>query len=95
LKAIVKNIIILISIGAMVFAIGNFLYDDFSFGSTKQLIINFSIYQLYTFVLGFSNMAFFQYLERVNWKSSESVKRIVIGIVGSVTITLFGLFFLR
>ncbi len=86
---------ILVIIGSLVFAIGNLMYDGFSFGSTKQLVINFAIYQLYTFVLGLSNMAFFQFLGGLDWKGNGTLKRIVLGIVGSVIITLIGLFLLR
>jgi sensor histidine kinase YesM len=90
-----KNIIITIVIGAIVFGIGNALSNGFEFESTQALVINFSFYQLYSFVLGYSNMYFFQYMEARKWEENETVKRIGIGIFGSLIITIIGLFFLR
>ncbi|WP_104734168.1 2TM domain-containing protein [Hanstruepera ponticola] len=91
----VKNIIITFFIGVGVFLIGNFLSDGFNFDDAKDFLINFVFYQLYAFVLGYSNMYYFTFLESRNWKKNESIKRIAIGLFGSVVITLIGLFFLR
>lgn len=90
-----KNIIIVFVLGAIVFAIGNALYGQFQFDSFNDLLIDFGFYQLYSFVLGLSNMTYFSYLENQDWKENDRIKRIVIGIVGSIVITLLGLFFLR
>jgi two-component system, LytTR family, sensor kinase len=40
-------------------------------------------------------MYFFDYLENYNWKKNNTIKRIVVGIIGATIITLVGLFFLR
>ncbi len=90
-----KNIIIVFVFGAIVFAIGNALYGQFQFDSFNDLLINFGFYQLYSFVLGLSNMTYFSYLEKLDWKEGERIKRVLIGIVGSIVITLLGLFLLR
>ena len=90
-----KNLVIVFIIGIAVFAVGNGLSGGFNFTDNKELLLNFTLYQLYSFVLGFSNMLFFQYLEKLNWKPNDRLKRIAIGILGSVLITLTGLFFLR
>ena len=90
-----KNILIVFIIGTIIFLIGNYLYSGFNFDSFNAFIINFSFYQLYSFVIGFSNMAFFTYLGNRKWKENESVKRIVIGIFGSVLISMVCLFLLR
>ncbi|RLD84936.1 MAG: histidine kinase [Bacteroidetes bacterium] len=90
-----KNIIIVFVLGAIVFAIGNALYGQFQFDSFNDLLINFGFYQLYSFVLGLSNMTYFSYLEKLDWKEGERIKRVLIGIVGSIVITLLGLFLLR
>lgn len=95
MRQFLKNIVILLLVGTLVFVLGNVLYDGFSFGSVQQFLINFSIYQLYTLVLGLSNMAFFQFLGKVDWKTNETIKRIFFGIFGAVIVTLTGLFFLR
>ena len=90
-----KNIILVLIIGTAVFVVGNALSGGFNFANSQELLLDFTMYQLYSFVLGFSNMFYFQYLEKLNWRPGERIKRIVIGIIGSVFITLLGLFFLR
>src|SRR5690554_3743711 len=90
-----KNIFITFSLGCLVFLIGNALFEGFEFDDVNGLLLNFGFYQLYAFVLGYSNMYFFDRLEKYPWKEKESVKRIVIGVLGSVVITLVGLFLLK
>lgn len=91
----VKNIFITFFIGIGVFIIGSLLDNGFQFESAKEFAIEFTFYQVYAFVLGYSNMFYFTYLESLHWKKSEGVKRVIIGLVGSVIITLIGLFVLR
>ena len=91
----IKKIIYTIIIGAVVFVIGNMLSGGFNFKSINEFLVDFGLYQLYGFVLGYSNMAFFDYMEGRTWEKGETIKRILIGIVGSTIITLLGLFFLR
>ena len=81
-------------IGTAIFLIGNIFYNDFRFNSPQQFLVNFGMYQLYAFVLGFSNMTFFSYMEGVNWKGNK-ILRIAVGFFGAAVITLIGLFFLR
>src|SRR5690554_1322 len=90
-----KNIFITFSLGCLVFLIGNALFEGFEFDDVNGLLLNFGFYQLYAFVLGYSNMYFFDRLEKYPWKEKESVKRIVIGVLGSVVLTLVGLFLLK
>jgi two-component system, LytTR family, sensor kinase len=90
-----KNIIITFIIGCLVFLIGNLLSSGFNFKTINEFLIDFVFYQLYSFVLGYSNMYFFDYLRTKQWKEYASVKRISYGILGSTTITLIGLFVLR
>jgi hypothetical protein len=91
----IKNFVIVVLIGTIVFVIGNLMYGGFNFKSTSDFLIDFAIYQLYGFVLGFSNMYFFDYLERVKWKDKLGAKRIIIGIVSSMLISFVGLVLLR
>ncbi|MFD2823974.1 histidine kinase [Lacinutrix iliipiscaria] len=91
----IKNIFITFFIGCIVFVIGNLLSDGFSFGTVRGFLIEFSFYQLYAFVLGYSNMFYFSYLEQRKWNESDTIKRIVIGVLGSVVITIIGLVLLR
>jgi len=91
-----KNILLVLAIGTAVFITGNLMSPGgFNFDSFQDLIVNFGMYQLYSFVLGYSNMLFFDYLEHFNWKVNQKIKRVVVGILGSVIITLTGLFLLR
>jgi len=90
-----KNILLTFVIGCIIFVIGHSLSDGFQFNSFNEALIDFGFYQLYSFVLGYSNMYFFDYMERRNWKKNDTIKRIVIGIIGSTIITLVGLFFLK
>ncbi|RKE97941.1 histidine kinase [Ichthyenterobacterium magnum] len=91
----VKNIILTFIIGCLIFLIGNFLSDGFRFNGINAFLAEFVVYQLYSFVLGYSNMFFFDYMERRPWKKGDTIKRIALGIAGSTIITLIGLFILR
>lgn len=91
----IKNIIITFLIGCAIFVVGNLLSGGFDFESIGELVTNFVFYQIYTFVLGYSNMFFFDYLEKRHWKKTDTLKRISVGIVGATIITLIGLFLLR
>jgi sensor histidine kinase YesM len=90
-----KNIAIAFLIGCAVFVVGNAVFGDFNFKNVNAFLTSFAFYQLYSFVLGFSNKYFFDYLETLPWKKGDMVKRIVVGILGSTIITLLMLFVLR
>jgi len=90
-----KNILLTIVIGSLVFLIGNIFYNNFQFSTPGQFLYSFGMYQLYSFVLGFSNMTFFTWMESRNWNPQDKVKRIAWGLLGSAAITLAGLFLLR
>lgn len=90
-----KNIIITIIIGCVVFVIANLISGGFEYSSFNDFLEEFLFYQVYSFVLGYSNMYFFDYLERLQWKRRDTIKRIALGFVGSTIITLTGLFILR
>lgn len=90
-----KNIVLTFFIGCAVFIAGNILWGGFKFETFNEFLIDFSFFQLYSFLLGFSNYTYFGYLEKLQWKKEEALKRIVIGIVGSVVITMIGLFLLN
>ena len=91
----IKNIFLTFIVGTLVWLIGNLLYEGFEYRDASHFFVEFGFYQLYAFVLGYSNMLFFDKLEKFNWKSNISIKRIIVGIIGSVIITLIGLFLLR
>jgi len=90
-----KTILLVFIIGVVVFIIENAITDGFAFESVNDFLVEFIFFQLYSFVLGYSNMAYFDYLNTVKWRSGDRLKRFVIGITGAVIITMIGLFFLR
>lgn len=95
MRKLIKRFVLTVIIGTVVFLIGHLISDGFNFKSTNHFLINFGFYQLYAFVLGYSNMAFFDYMEKRHWAKGDSIKRIIIGIVVATIITLICLFLLR
>ncbi len=97
MNTITKKLLIAFLIGCAVFVIGNVVFKKggFNFDNKEELLIEFSIYQLYSIVLGMINMYYFGYLEKLEWKEKSSAKRIAIGVFGSIVLTLIGLFVLR
>ncbi len=95
MNTLTKKILITFFIGTVIFILANVFYDGFQFDNINEFFIVFSFYQLYSFILGFTNLTFFSYLEKQIWNKGEGLKRIVVGVIGSVIITLSGLFILR
>lgn len=91
----IKNTVVAFAIGCLVFIAGNWFSDGFQFDSFNDFLINFSFYQLYSFVIGFSNMYFFHFMNQRSWKPNQFWKRIILGIIGSTVLTLILLFLLR
>ncbi len=91
----IKNIVITFIIGCIIFVIGNYISDGFNFSSINNFLIEFAFYQLYSFVLGYSQMYFFDYFNRIKWKKEDLLKRIILGFTGASAIALVGLFVLR
>ena len=90
-----KNIIVTFILGIVVYIIGNLMSDGFDYENNTAFLADFIFYQLYAFVLAYSNMTFFDFWARSTWKREEPVKRIIIGLICSVIITIIGLFLLR
>ena len=90
-----KNLLIVFCIGIIVFVIGSAIDNGFNYSSTNAFLVDFLFYELYSFVLGYTNMYYFDFLEKRQWNKGDSIKRIIIGIVGSTGLTLIGLFVLR
>ncbi len=91
----IKTIVLTFFIGCAVYVIGNVLSNGFDYDTLNDFFVDFGFYQLYAFLLGYSNYYFFAYLEKFNWKKEEGLKRIVIGVLGSAVISLIGLFILN
>ncbi|NRD19682.1 histidine kinase [Winogradskyella eckloniae] len=95
MKKSLKKIALTFTIGTGVFVVGHLFSGGFNFKSVNEFLIDFGFYQLYAFVLGYSNMAFFNYMEQRHWKTGDTIKRIIYGIIGSTNITIIGIFILR
>ena len=95
LKTVFKNSIIFFSLGCLIYIIGKLLSGGFYYESINDFLVDFTVYQCYTFVLGFSNAYFFDYLEKKQWQTKGTIKRVVIGLFGATVITLLGLLSLR
>ncbi|WP_179345667.1 histidine kinase [Winogradskyella ursingii] len=91
----IKYIIVTFIIGCLVFVIGNLLSNGFNYKSTNDFLINFFFYQLYTFVLSYTNTLFFEYMKKRQFQNYEIVKRIGYGISGATVISIICIFFLR
>ncbi|OIQ28366.1 MAG: histidine kinase [Bacteroidetes bacterium MedPE-SWsnd-G2] len=89
-----KQIILLLFIGVVVFILGNLFSNGFSYDSVNALLIDFIIYQVYTFVVGFGNIKFFDYLNSKNWEG-RIIKRVFIGLFGSTIVTFLSLYVVR
>ncbi|RED47422.1 histidine kinase [Seonamhaeicola aphaedonensis] len=94
-RSLKKNIFLAFVIGVIVFVIGSSLSNGFQYKNTEQLVVSFILYQLYSFVIGFSNEFFFDYMEKRSWKRKDTIKRIVLGILGTTIITIICLFVLN
>lgn len=88
-----KNIIITLIIGLVVYIIGNLMSNGFQYDNVNDFLKDLLFYELYAFVLGYSNMTFHDLLSRR--KPGSKPARIIIGLIGSVIITISGLFLLR
>ncbi|TBN03638.1 histidine kinase [Hyunsoonleella flava] len=95
MKKSIRQIIITFAIGCIVYVIGNILSNGFAYENVNDFLIDFGLYQLYAFLLGYTNMYFFDRMNSFKWKKNTTLKRIVVGVVGSTVITLIGLFLLR
>ncbi|GAA4281025.1 2TM domain-containing protein [Gaetbulibacter aestuarii] len=91
----IKNIVISFLIGCAIFVVANIYRGGFQYQNFNEALISFLVYQLYSFVIGYSNGYFFELLKRFRWKSNQIIWRIVIGVFGSTIITLLDLFVLR
>lgn len=89
-----KHIILLIIIGCVVFVLGNLFSNGFSYDSVNALLIDFLFYQLYTLVIGFGNIRFFEYLNK-KISTGQTIKKVLLGLFGSTVITFLGLFLVR
>ncbi|MEO6347779.1 MAG: 2TM domain-containing protein [Aquaticitalea sp.] len=90
-----KNIYVTFFIGCLVYLLGNVLSQGFQYENFNEFLIDFGFYQLYSFLLGYSNYYYFDYLEGLQWTKEERLKRLSIGIFGSVIVTMLGLVILN
>jgi hypothetical protein len=82
-------------IAIVVFVIERILFANGFNAPINELVKVFFIHFMYAFVLSLINFYFFYYLsEKVDWKG-YSLKRLIIGLIGSIILTMIGLTVLR
>ncbi|WP_434036382.1 2TM domain-containing protein [Formosa sp. 4Alg 33] len=91
----VKSIAITFGLGCVVYLIGNMWFGGFNYNSVNDFFIDFIFYQLYAFVLGYSNMAYFDILSKRPWKANQHLLRLLVGFIGASLITIIGLFIIH
>ncbi|PCJ96553.1 MAG: histidine kinase [Flavobacteriaceae bacterium] len=95
MNRLTKLIFLLFGIGTVIFFISAGIYGEFKFNTFNDFLVSFGLNQMYSFVLGGINIFYFDYLERRAWKKTDQFKRILVGVIGSVVLSLIGLFFLN
>jgi len=87
MNSLFKNIMLCFLIG-----IGIQIISSLMFGNTNlsfdYLLKSFFIYQMYSFVIGFSNMSLFAYLKKNSSKEDNSKKKLILDFVYSIVLTL-------
>jgi sensor histidine kinase YesM len=81
--------------GVIVFVIGQWIFSDGFDIPFNELLLSFGIYQLYAFSITFVNIYFFDYLAKVSSLENQANKRILIGFLGSLVLTIIVLIALR
>ena len=81
--------------GAIVFVIGQWIFSGGFNEPVSELMLNFAIFQLYSFALTFTNYLFFDYLGKNTILEKEANKRVIIGFFGSMFLTILVLIALR
>jgi len=82
-------------VGLVVFVIGQWFFSDGFSKPINELLVSFTIYQLYSFVLTFANTFFIDYLTKIYPWETQFSKRILFGFLGSLVITIIALVILR
>jgi len=90
-----KRIVLTFFIGCLVVVVGNIFGRKFDYENVNEFILDFLFNQLYTFVIGFSCLAYFNYIKKLKFDKYENIKLIVYGIIGTTIVTLICIFFLR
>lgn len=91
----IKDLLLVIGMGILVFALGTWISKGWRFDGVQDILVTFSLYQLYSFVLGYSNLFYYKYLETRDWKGKSELHRVLVGIGGATAISMLGLFLLR
>ncbi len=90
-----KHGITAFSIGVLVFIIGTWFWAEGFHHPIAELILSFSIYQMYAFAIFFANSEFFKFIGSSQRNENNLVKKLATGFVGSVLITTLVLVILR
>jgi two-component system LytT family sensor kinase len=92
----VKSIVVTFFVACLIYSVAQLMSGDgFNYETTNDFLKEFSFFQLYTFVLSYVNMKFFNFLKSREFQNYEIVKRIGFGIFGTTVITIITIFLLR
>lgn len=81
--------------GVVVFVLGQWFFSDGFSKPISDLLLSFAIYQLYSFVLTFVNSYFVYYMGKTFPKETQFSKRMIVGFLGSIILSLIALVILR
>jgi two-component system LytT family sensor kinase len=90
-----KSGITAFSIGVLVFVLGTWFWGDGFNRSIAEMILSFSIYQMYAFAIFFVNSEFFKFIGDYQRNENNLVKELAMGFAGSVLLTTLVLVILR
>lgn len=89
-----KSGITAFSIGVLVFVLGTWFWGEGFNHSVADMILSFSIYQMYAFAIFFVNSEFFRFIGNYQ-RNDNLVKKLAISFAGSVLLTTLVLIILR
>lgn len=90
-----KSGITAFSIGVLVFVLGTWFWGEGFNHSIADMILSFSIYQMYAFALFFVNSEFFRFMGNYQRNENNLVKKLATSFTGSVLLTTLVLVMLR
>jgi len=86
---------VLISLAIYLFDQGSSWISGSTIGSFTEEIKKFVIYFLYSFIIGGANIYLISFLDkRISWRT-ETKKRLIVGLIGSVVVSIFAIALVR
>lgn len=86
----IKHSITTVIIGILAYGISTVVWGGFKYENSVAFFTDVLIYQCYAFIIGFSNITFFDVWKRSTWYKKTPVLRIGVGLLGLAVITVIG-----